>query len=264
MVGEGTISALSYAWRIISLGQTLLVASLLTALYPAFGAAAGTRDLTEMRRLVGRGLSTVATVLLPVCGFLLVCSVPLVALVFEHGSFSPDDTQRTATAMLWYAPALLALGWREMVVRASYAMGDSRRPVTVFVMAMTINVVGDFTLGLTFGIAGIAASTSLSVLFAAVANTWLLGRRHDAVDLKSLPLIVGRTAAAAAVGTAAGAVVYYLLDRLLGGGILNELLLVSAVGLTLVAVDIGVLYALRAPERRLLTEAIEVVVHRRR
>ncbi|HEY6667032.1 MAG TPA: lipid II flippase MurJ, partial [Propionibacteriaceae bacterium] len=32
MVGEGTISALSYAWRIISLGQTLLVASLLTAL----------------------------------------------------------------------------------------------------------------------------------------------------------------------------------------------------------------------------------------
>ena len=39
MVGEGTISALSYAWRVISLGETLLVASLLTALYPAFGAA---------------------------------------------------------------------------------------------------------------------------------------------------------------------------------------------------------------------------------
>ena len=241
MVGEGTISALSYAWRIISLGQTLLVASLLTALYPAFGAAAGTRDLTEMRRLVGRGLSTVATVLLPVCGFLLVCSVPLVALVFEHGSFSPDDTQRTATAILWYAPALLALGWREMVVRASYAMGDSRRPVTVFVMAMTINVIGDFTLGLTFGIAGIAASTSLSVLFAAVANTWLLGRRHDAVDLKSLPLILGRTAAAAAVGTAAAGGVYYLLSQVLGGGLFNELLLVSAVGLTLVSVNIGVL-----------------------
>ena len=264
MVGEGTISALSYAWRIISLGQTLLVASLLTALYPAFGAAAGTRDLTEMRRLVGRGLSTVATVLLPVCGFLLVCSVPLVALVFEHGSFSPEDTQRTATAMLWYAPALLALGWREMVVRASYAMGDSRRPVTVFVMAMTINVVGDFTLGLTFGIAGIAASTSLSVLFAAMANTWLLGRRHDAVDLKSLPLILGRTAAAAAVGTAAGGGVYYLLSQVLGGGLFNELLLVSAVGLTLVSVNIGVLYALRAPERRLLAEAIYVVARRRR
>ena len=264
MVGEGTISALSYAWRIISLGQTLLVVSLLTALYPAFGAAAGSRDLQEMRRLVGRGLSTVATVLMPVWGFLMVCSVPLVALVFEHGSFTPSDTQHTATAILWYAPALLALGWREMVVRASYALGDSRRPVTVFIMAMTINVVGDFTLGLTFGIAGIAASTSLSVLFAAVANTVLLGRRHDAVDLRSLPLMVGRTGAAAAVGTAAGAGVYWLLDPHLGTGLVNEILLLVPVGLTLVAVFIGVLYALRAPERRLLGEAIDVVVARRR
>jgi putative peptidoglycan lipid II flippase len=264
MVGEGTISALSYAWRIISLGQTLLVASLLTALYPAFGAAAGSRDLLEMRRLVGRGLSTVATVLMPVWGFLMVCSVPLVALIFEHGSFTPSDTQHTATAILWYAPALLALGWREMVVRASYALGDSRRPVTVFIMAMTINVVGDFTLGLTFGIAGIAASTSLSVLFAAVANTVLLGRRHDAVDLRSLPLMVGRTGAAAAVGTAAGAGVYWLLDPHLSTGLVNEILLLVPVGLTLVAVFIGVLYALRAPERRLLGEAIDVVVARRR
>ena len=264
MVGEGTISALSYAWRIISLGQTLLVASLLTALYPAFGAAAGSRNLEEMRRLVGRGLATVATVLMPVCGFLVVCAVPVVALIFEHGSFSPSDTQHTATAMLVYAPALLALGWREMVVRASYAMGDSRRPVTVFVMAMTINVVGDFTLGLTFGIAGIAASTSLSVLFAAVANTWLLGRRHDAVDLRSLPLMVGRTAVAAGAGTAAGAVVYRLLDPLLGSSLINEILLVAPVGLILLGVFIGALYVLRAPERLLLTEALEVVTRRRR
>jgi hypothetical protein len=36
------------------------------------------------------------------------------------------------------------------------------------------------------------------------------------------------------------------------------------VGLTLVAVFIGVLYALRAPERQLLGEAIEVVARRRR
>jgi putative peptidoglycan lipid II flippase len=264
MVGEGTISALSYAWRVISLGETLLVASLLTALYPAFGAAAGSRDLEEMRRLVGRGLSTVATVLMPVWGFLSVCAVPLVALLFEHGSFSPSDTQRTATAMLWYAPALVALGWREMVARASYAMGDSRRPVTVFVMAMAINVVGDFTLGLTFGIAGLAASTSLSVTFAAVANTWMLGRRHDAVDLRSLPSMLARTGAAAAVGTAAAAAVYWLLNPLLGTGLVNEILLLVPVGLTLVGVFIGVLYALRAPERQLLTEAIDVVARRRR
>ena len=193
MVGEGTISALSYAWRVISLGETLLVASLLTALYPAFGAAAGAWISMRCGAWSVVVCSTVATVLMPVWGFLIVSAVLLVALLFEHGSFTPADTQRTATAMLWYAPALLALGWRE-VVRASYALGDSRRPVLVFVFAMSINVVGDFTLGLTFGIAGPAASTSLSVVFAAVANTVMLGRRHGAVDLRSLPVMVVCTA----------------------------------------------------------------------
>jgi putative peptidoglycan lipid II flippase len=264
MVGEGTISALGYAWRLIGLGETLLVASLLTALYPAFGAAAGGRDLAEMRRLVGRGLATTATVLFPVCGFMLVCAGPLVALLFEHGSFSPGDTRRTATAVLWYVPALLALGWRELVVRASYALGDSRRPVLVAIVAMAVNVVGDLTLGLTYGIAGLAASTSLSLVFAAVANTWLVARRHGAVDLSSLPGMVGRTAVAAAVGTAAGAMLHRVLAPVLGSGIGDTMLLLSSVGLVVVAGFVAVLYLFRAPERRLLAEAVEVVTLRRR
>jgi hypothetical protein len=59
-------------------------------------------------------------------------------------------------------------------------------------------------------------------------------------------------------------VVYRLLDPIVGTGFVSEVLLVSSVGLTLLAVFIGVLYALRAPERRLLTDAIDVVARRHR
>jgi hypothetical protein len=76
--------------------------------------------------------------------------------------------------------------------------------------------------------------------------------------------MVGRTALAAAVGTAVGAVVYRLLSPIVGTGLVSEVLLMSSVGLTLLAVFIGVLYALRAPERRLLADAIDVLTHRRR
>ena len=206
MVGEGTISALGYAWRLISLGETLLVASLLTALYPAFGSAAGARDLNEMRRLVGRGLATTATVLFPVCGFLLIGAGPLVALI-----------------------------------------------------AMAVNVVGDLTLGLAFGIAGLASSTSLSVIFAAAANTWLLHRRHGAVDLVSLGGMMGRTAVAAAAATGVGGVINWLLRSVAGDGPVAGLFLLSSVGVAVVVVFVAVLFALRAPERRLLAEAMEVV-----
>jgi putative peptidoglycan lipid II flippase len=264
MVGEGTISSLGYAWRIIGLGETLLVASLLTALYPAFGAAAGGRDLAEMRRLVGRGLASAATVLFPVCGFLFVCAGPLVALLFERGSFGPTDTQRTATAVLWYAPALVALGWRELIVRASYALGDTRRPVLVAVVAMAMNVLGDLTLGLPFGIKGLAASTSMSLVCAAVVNTWLLSTRHGAVNVGPLFGMVGRTALATAAGAGAGALVRRLLAPMIGHGILAEVLLLSSVAFTVFLVFVAGLYVLRAPERRLFSEAVEVVTPRRR
>jgi putative peptidoglycan lipid II flippase len=217
-----------------------------------------------MRRLVGRGLATVATVLLPVCGFLFVCAGPLVALLFQHGSFGPRDTQRTATAVLWYAPALVALGWRELVVRASYALGDTRRPVLVAVVAMAVNVVGDLSLGLAFGIKGLAASTSLSLVCAALVNTWLLGTRHRAVDLKPLFGMVGRTATAAAAGTAAGALVHRLLGPVVGQGMMAELLLLSSVACAVLMIFVAGLYVLRAPERRLLGDAIDIVSPGRR
>ena len=58
--------------------------------------------------------------------------------------------------------------------------------------------------------------------------------------------------------------VYRLVSPVVGAGLVGELLLVSSVGLTLLGVFIGVLYALRAPERRLLSDAIDVVARRRR
>lgn len=147
---EGTISALGYAWRLVSLGETLLVASLLTALYPALGALAV--DRAGMRRLVDKGLAVTAVTLVPSCVVLACAAEPLVTVIFGRGSFSGEDVEQTAQAVLFYAPALLALGWREVVVRASYAVGDSKRPVLVAVAAMIVNVVGDLTLGLRYGI----------------------------------------------------------------------------------------------------------------
>lgn len=263
-IDEGTVSALAYAWRLIGIGETVLVASLLTALYPAFGAAAGSQDRGEMRRLVGRGIATAATVLFPICAFLLVSASAVVALVYEHGSFGEDDTRRTATAVLWYAPALLALGWRELAIYASYALGDSRRPVLVALVAMAVNVAGDLTLGVAFGIAGLAASTTLSLVFAAAASIWLLGRKHRAVVLRSVPGVVGRTATAATAAAVIGALVLRMLSPHLGAGVAGDLESVASAGLAVLAVFVAVLYVLRAPERLLLNEALRLAKLRRR
>lgn len=262
VVGEGVITSLSYGWRLVTLPETLLIASLVAALYPAFGASADRRS--ELRRLVGRGLSSATIVALPVCVLLLVAAHPLVTLAFGHGSFDADAVDDTATAVRWYAPALLAMSWREVVVKASYALGDSRTPVLVALVAMCVNVAGDLTVGLSFGVAGLAASTSAAMCLAAAANTWLLARRHGGVSIRPLAGLVGRTTAAAGAAALAGVVAVYALGLRLGEGPGAAIAQVTIAALSVSAVFVLVLRAMRAAEVEVIRDALALIRRRRR
>ena len=248
---DGAITALSYGWRLVDLPETLLIASLLVPLYPALSASAG--NTPELRRLVGRGLSVTVTVLAPLCALFVVAAGPLVDAAFGHGAFDAEDTAATAVAVAWYAPALLALGCRQVVVRASYALGDSRGPVVVALLAMVVNVAGDLVLAPLMGLAGIAAATTASLVVAALANGWLLHRRHCGLDLPgTMSLLVRATGLAVVSGTAG----------LLARGWSSELPAVVTAGV--VAAVVGGVYLLglvllRAPERGLVLDVLRSV-----
>lgn len=251
----GTITALSYGWRLVDLPETLVIAALLVPLYPAMSAAG---DRSELRRLVSRGLAAAVTVLTPVCVVFVVAAGPLVDTAFGYGAFDAGDVRATATAVAWYAPALLALGFRQVVVRASYALGDSRGPVIVAVLAMVVNVVGDIVLAPRLGIAGIAVATTVSLVLAAVLNAWLLHRRHAGLESRATVTLVGRALLLAAGSGAAGVLVLIPLDGL------PSLFRAAAVALVVGGVYLLGLVMLRAPERLLVGEALQAVLRRRR
>jgi len=97
-----------------------------------------------------------------------------------------------------------------------------------------------------------------------VVNTWLLNKHHGAVDVRPLFGMVVRTALAAAAGAGAGALVRRLLAPMIGSGIMAEALVLSSVAFTVFLVFVAGLYVLRAPERRLLNDAMDLVTPRRR
>jgi putative peptidoglycan lipid II flippase len=150
------------------------------------------------------------------------------------------------------------------VVKASYALGDSRIPVLVALAAMCVNVAGDLTVGLSFGVAGLAASTSAAMCLAAAANTWLLARRHDGVSIRPLAGLVGRTALAAGVATIAAGAAVYALGLRLGEGQGAAIAQVTVAALCICSVFVLILRALRAAEVEVLRDALALIRHRRR
>jgi len=192
----------------------------------------------------------------------------LVAPLFGRGDFDPAAVDLTATAVVWYAPAVLALAWREVVVRASYAAGDTRGPLWAAVVAMVVNVVGDLTLGRLYGVAGLAVSTTLSLVVAAGLATRLLRRRHAAVAVREMVPVLLRTGVAGAVATGAGWGVVVAVSAQLGPGAAERsgpaaLVLVGAAGAVAVAAFVGVLALLRAPELREGRRVLRRVLRRR-
>lgn len=252
----GAITALSYAWRLVSLPETLLIASLLVPLYPALSAAAANR--AEVRRLVGRGLAIIVTVLMPLCVALIVAARPAVQVVFGHGAFDVEAVALTAEAVVWYAPALLALGCRQLIVRASYAVGDSRSPVIIALIAMVLNVIGDIALAPVLGVTGIALATSVSIGIAAVLNAWLLRRKHQGVALRPVLGLAIRALAIGAVALLAGLAIRALLSGL------PALLVAGGAGGVVCGIYVLGLVILRAPEATVTFAALAQVVRRRR
>jgi putative peptidoglycan lipid II flippase len=245
--GEGVITALSFGWRIVTLVDMLLVVTVVAALYPAFSRAGIEEDRTALRALVNRSARGILVVLAPVVALLVVAAEPIVTLLFGRGSFDADAIDMTATAVIAYAVAAVAIALRSIASRGCLAVGDSRSQVIAAVAAMAINVAGDLTLGVAYGIPGLAASTSISMIVGAGLLLVLLERRHDAVTVRSVAVAAFRVSVAATLGAAA----VVLLGVTTSDGAAGVALLRCAAAAGVIAVVyVAVLVALRSDELR--------------
>ena len=196
--GEGVITALSLGWRLVTLVDSLLVLTLLAALYPALGAASR-QGGAAVGALTTRAARVVLVVVTPVVALLVLLAEPLVRLLFGRGDFDDADVGLTSLAVVGYAVAALALALRALGTRACLALGDTRTPVLVSLVVVVLNVLGDLTLGIAYGVVGLAAATTLSIAVGAFVVLVRLRRRHGAIDGRAVLVGLLRTSTAAAL-----------------------------------------------------------------
>ncbi len=269
--GAGTITALSLGWRVVTLVDTLLVATVAAALFPAFSRLGTSNRRAELRALVDRSLAVVLVLLAPASAALAVASGPAVQLIFGRGDFDADAVRLTATAVTYYAFGAVGIALRSLSSRAFLAVGDSRTPVTIAVVAMVVNVVGDLTLGVAYGIPGLAGSTSLSLAVAAVLSVVVLARKHGALTPRPLAAAAGRVLVASTLAAASGLLASSQLLEPLGsgaGGSGQALTSLAGTAAVVGLVYVAVLAVLGSPELRtvavLLLDRLPTRIRRRR
>jgi putative peptidoglycan lipid II flippase len=130
----GSLSAMQYATTLLQfpVGMVGLAASY--AILPTlsrFAPGGQAEDPQRYRESLLFGMRLVLLLMLPLLAGLVALAKPTVAVLFERGAFTPQDTALTAAVFVAYAPQLPLTALDNLLIVAFYARQDTRTPVLV-------------------------------------------------------------------------------------------------------------------------------------
>lgn len=162
LVGTGAISWLYYANRLQQLPLGVIGAAISVALLPILSKCLKEQQLDEARRTQDKAVEYGLLLSLPAAVLLIVLAEPIVCLLFQHGKFLPEDTVKTAYAVIAYSVGLPCYVMTKALMPNFFARGDTVTPVKYSAVVFMTNLVFILLLMHTYGHIGIACATTIA------------------------------------------------------------------------------------------------------
>ena len=254
--GEGAVSWLNYAFRLVQLPIGVFGVALSIAIMPVLARQAAQKDLGSLKETFTSSLVLVLALALPATVGLVLLAEPIIRLVFEHGVFTAEDTRATAEALCWYSVGLFAYAANKVLVPVFYATDSTRYPVIGSFLGVGANLlIINLVIGV-LGHRGIALSTSCAMMLNFAFLSLVLYRKLHGYPLGYLARGLGKIL----VATLAMAGLVWGLRALLASW-LEGLIVQQVLALFLIVGGAVLLYAvllqiLRLPEYTLITAKV--------
>ena len=240
--GNGPVSWLSYAFRLMQFPMGLFGVSIATATLPSISRSAALSDTQQFGNTLSASLRLAFLMTVPSAVGLAVLAKPIVALIYQRGDFGPIDTGHTAAALGFYAVGLAGYAGTKLMAPAFYALNDGRTPMLVSLASIGVNFALNWVLVQAMQERGLALSTSVVALMNFGVLYWLMYRRVGDIGVRTTAIALAKILAASGL---MGAVCWML------SGLISASTAGSAPGLAMrlvsvaasVGVGAGVFYA---------------------
>ncbi len=162
-VGEGAVSWLNYAFRLMQLPIGVFGVAVATVTLPALSRAAVGGISADFRPTLAKGLRLVAFLVLPSTIGLALLSGPIISVLFERGRFDAHDRLQTAAALQAYGYGLVFYAWLKVLQPAFYAIDKRWLPMMTSFVALGLNLGFNylFVFVLKWGHQSLAMTTSI-------------------------------------------------------------------------------------------------------
>ena len=200
IVGQGGISAIYYSNRIIQFPMGVFTFALASALLPSFSGFAQKKDMESFKKTLVFSLENIFFVMCPTTVVLLLLSHPIIKALFERGQFDSYSTQITAWALAFYAIGLFSFGGIKILVVAFHSLQDTKTPVKVAAGCLLINTILNFILMYPMKIGGIALASAMAGTVDFLILFWVMDRKLGGLNGDLLQYFTKVTCAAAMTG----------------------------------------------------------------
>jgi putative peptidoglycan lipid II flippase len=176
---DGAVSWLNIAFRLMQLPLGIFGVAVATVTLPLVSRSAAAGNIPEFRGALAHALRLVMLLTIPSAIGLVILSDPIIALIYEHGRFTPFSTQQTGAALRFYAVGLVGYAAVKVLAPAFYALDRRNLPMLVSIFSIALNFCLNWTLTFHFGLGhkGLALSTSV-VALTNFALLYIMMRRY--------------------------------------------------------------------------------------
>jgi putative peptidoglycan lipid II flippase len=261
---EGAPSWLAYSFRLMQFPIGLFGVAIGTATLPAVSLHAARGDLSSLRETLSSSLSLVFFLAVPSACGLIVLAKPIVALIYQHGVFTPRDTNAVAWALAGWSIGLVGFAAIKVLSPMFYALDDTRTPMVISIVSIGVNAVADYFFKrwlspYGIGHAGLALATSLVAIINFITLFLFLRKKIGRVGGRALFSSFLRVALASGLLSVASYFSWYLVSSQLSSNALY-----SRAVLTFIPIIAGMLifvaacHVLNIKELQMLHRAIRV------
>ena len=188
LTGEGGVSLLNYARRIMLVPVGVVAQAAGLAAYPFLASLAASGEKERFDENLNAAARNTLLVAIPLSLWMLMAAEPIMRLIFQQGSFTASDAVQSGILLAVMMSGVAFWAVQQIVGRAFYAYQDTLTPALAGTLASVFALPLYWLGAKEFGAPGVALAGTLGVVLYTLALCAVWRRRHGCGALRGLTL----------------------------------------------------------------------------
>lgn len=182
LLGAGSIAIFNFANNISSLPVGIIGISFALAAFPTLSEYAQTKNTEEFKKHLAFTTRQIFFFIIPFTVLFILLRAQIVRVLLGSGKFDWTDTIHTANMVGILAISLFAQCLIPLLSRAFYAFHNTKTPLVIALLSMTVTFLASFTLNRHFGLLGLGVGITLGYILQALLLFFALRKKIGHVD----------------------------------------------------------------------------------